>query len=336
MKAKRVTLDDVARAAGVSRATASRALTGSGPVSASVLLRVRTVADQLGFAPNQAARALASKRAHAVALVIPEPNALVLGDPFLGGMITGVSEALRGTDYQLILVIVRPDDEPAKAYRVLQASVDGAIIASHHVTGELESEMSRQTGPLVYVGRPWQQPSAMYVDVDNVTCGRLATQTLLQRGARHIACVAGPADMTPVRDRTEGWRLTLEQAEVTPGPVAHVPFTLSDGVTAMRALLEQDDAIDGVFAQSDMLGAGAVRVLHEAGRVVGKDVFVVGVDDSEVARSTSPRLTSVTNPSAELALRASRMLLRVLDEGADPCSIEPEIIEPRLVIRGSA
>jgi len=298
--------------------------------------RVRAAADELGFSPNQAARALASNKANAVALVMPEPNALVLGDPFLNGMIIGVSEAFRNTDYQLILVIVRPDDEAAKAFRLLQSSVDGAIIVSHHFSGQLEHEMEQQRGPLVYVGRPWSIESAMYVDADNTLCGRLATQQLLRRGARNIACVAGPADMTPVRDRLTGWRDALNEAGVACGPQANVAFTLVAGAEAMEDLLARDPSIDGVFAQSDMLAAGAVRVLQEHGRVVGQDVFVVGVDDSEVARTTTPRLSSVTNPSAELALRASRMLLRVLDDGVGSDAVAPEIVEPRLVVRESA
>jgi len=331
-----VTLDDVARAAGVSRATASRALSGSGPASASVQQKVRAVADDLGFLPNQAARALASNRAHAVALVIPEPNILVLGDPFLGGVISGVSEAFSDTDYQLILVIVRPGDEPSKASRLLRASVDGAIIASHHFMGQLEQEMEQQPGPLVYVGRPGSVDSPVYVDVNNTLGGYLATQQLLRRGARRVACVAGPDDMSPVQDRLSGWRAALDEAGVAPGPVVHVPFTSADGAAAMRRLLDQDDKIDGVFAQSDILAAGAVRVLQEHGRTVGGDVFVVGVDDSEVARTMTPRLSSVTNPSAELALRASRMLLQLIDGGASVASMVPEIVEPRLVQRASA
>jgi len=334
--ADRVTLDDVARVAGVSRATASRALTGSGPASAAVQQRVRAVADQLGFSPNQAARALASNRAHAVALVIPEPNTLVLGDTFLGGVISGVSEAFRDTDYQLILVIVRPDDEPSKASRLLRASVDGAIIASHHFAGQFEQEMERQPGPLVYVGRPGSVESAIYVDVDNARGGYLATRRLLACGARRIACVAGPDDMSPVQDRLNGWKAALDEAGVVPGPLTHVPFTSSAGAKAMDRLLAQDATIDGVFAQSDMLAAGAVRVLQEHGRKVGRDVFVVGVDDSEVARTMTPRLSSVTNPSTELALRASRMLLQLLDDGADAAVMTPEIVEPRLVQRESA
>lgn len=337
MRSKRVTLDDVAKAAGVSRATASRVLTGAGPSSEAVRERVSQAADELGFTPNRAARALASNRAHAVALVITEPNALVLSDPFLGGIIIGVSEAFHDTGYQLILVIVRPDEGWDKAWRLLQSSyVDGAIVVSHHQGGELAQAMSRQSAPMVYVGRPGGIATTLYVDVDNIHSGRLAAERLLTRGATSIACVAGPADMTAATDRLDGWRTALEAAGMAAGSVAHEAFTLPGGASAMRSLLSQSGHIDGVFAQSDLMAAGAIQVLHERGHTVGKDVFVVSCDDSELAKTTMPHLSSVTNPASVLALRASRMLLRVLDDGVDPAEITPEIVIPELVVRESA
>ena len=333
-RAGRVTLDDVASAAGVSRATASRALTGSGPASVEVQTKVRAVADQLGFTPNQAARALASNRAHAVALVIPEPNALVLSDPFLIGTISGMSEAFHATDYQLILVIVRPDDSPDKALRLLNPSyVDGAIIVSHHRSGHLEQLIGSDPVPTVYVGRPWNLDAAMYVDVNNLMGAELGTRRLIERGAVRIGCIAGPCDMTPVQDRTAGWEAALRQAGLSRGPIAHVPFTLQGGAEAMGQII--DEGVDAVFVQSDLMAVGAIQTLTDAGLTPGEDVLLVGVDDSEFARSTTPRLTSVTNPAAELSRRACCMLLRVIDAGVDPLEIKPEIIEPELVVRES-
>ncbi|MDR0285716.1 MAG: LacI family transcriptional regulator [Propionibacteriaceae bacterium] len=327
-----VTLDDVAASAGVSRATASRALTGSGPASAAVQARVRAAAEHLGFTPNQAARALASNKAHAVALVIPEPNTIILGDPFLQGMIIGVSEAFHPTDYQVILLMVRPDDPPGKVLRLLHRSfVDGAIVVSHHRTGV--ERLSGVGVPLVFVGRPWwMHAEVMYVDVANRAGGALAARRFLDRGASRFACIAGPEDMTPVRDRTAGWRETLVGAGYDPGPVEHAPFTHAGGAESAARLVGY--GADAVFVQSDLMAVGALRAFTEAGVRVGTDMLMIGVDDSEFARSTSPRLTSVTNPAADLSLRAARMLLGVLDFGR--CPVTPEIIQPELVVRESA
>ena len=334
-----VRLDDVAREAGVSRATASRALTGAGPVSALTRETVRAAAKTLGFAPNQAARTLAGRKTEAIALVIPEPDALVLADPFLTGMITGVSEAFHPTPYQLILVIVRPDEPTSKNARVLRPDyVDGAIIASHHRSGMISQTLTANDVPTVYVGRPWVRAgkSVMYVDVDNRLGGRLATQRLLGVGATRVACLAGPSDMTPVTDRTTGWHDALDAAGQVGGPLEHAPFTLQGGIAAMQAILARDPGVDAVFAQSDLLAVGAMQALAEAGRGVPGDVKVVGMDDAAVARAAVPPLTSVTNPAAELAVRACQMLMKVITEGADPHTLEPEILIPELVVRQSA
>jgi DNA-binding LacI/PurR family transcriptional regulator len=334
------TLDDVAKAAGVSRASASRALNGSGPVSDKTRQKVMDAANRLGFVANQAAQALARSKANAIALVIPEPSTLAISDPFLGGTIIGISEAFHPTDYQMVLIIQRPDESPERATRLLRPGyVDGAVVVSHHRTGHLQSPGQKPLVPEVFVGKPWptpEHPNPLYVDVDNVQVGKLATERLIQSGARNIACVAGPEDMTPVDARTTGWRLALEAAGLRPGPIVHHDFTLQSGVAAMREILATDPTIDGLFAQSDVLGAGAIQVMNDVGITVPDQVKLVAVDDSEIALSTTPRLTSVTNPSRTLALEAARLLLEVLDNGTDPDTQSPVIIEPRLVVRQSA
>ena len=372
----RVTLDDVAGVAGVSRATASRALTGSGSVSQATREKVQAAAGRLAFTPHQAARALASSQTQAIALVIPEPDAFVLADPFLSGVIMGVSETFHATRYQMILVIARPDDPVTKVSRVLRPDyVDGAIVVSQHGTGHLSRVIAANEVPVVFVGRPWDEavsPAApgtgpepgggadapdapparavaaepgdgvtraastrWYVDVDNRRVGQLATRHLVARGARRIACIAGPADMTPVQDRSRGWRETLEAAGLEPGPVTHAPFTFRDGEASLHRILATDPAVDAIFAQSDLMAAGAMRALAAAGIAVPDQMRVVGVDDTEISRATSPTLTTVTNPAGELSCRASRMLLRVLGRD-DATAIGPEIIVPHLVVRESA
>jgi DNA-binding LacI/PurR family transcriptional regulator len=338
-------------------------LNGRGQASADAVARVRRAAAELGFTPNQAARALASQRTYAIALVIPEPVTLVLGDPYLQETIAGLSEAFRGTDYQVVLVIVRPDEPAAKALRVIrQGMVDGAIVVSHHGPGlggvgegagvadgakaaglanQVADEAAEGVGvlhgvPAVYIGRPWQAPPAMYVAMDDRVAGRLATARLVQRGAKRIACVAGSADMTAVQDRAQGWQEVLTEAGLEPGPVEYAAFTMEAGALAMERILQAYPQVEAVFAQSDLLALGAMRVLAKAGRAVPGDVAVAAVDNSAVAAAASPPLTSVTNPAAALAARAARMLLRVLDGGEPPETQTPEIETPELIIRESA
>ncbi|MCL2472006.1 MAG: LacI family transcriptional regulator [Propionibacteriaceae bacterium] len=340
-RVERVTLDDVAASAGVSRATASRALTGSGPASAAVQERVKAAAEQLGFTPNQAAQALASKRApasdktRAIALVIPEPTAQDMTDRFVTGMIAGMAEALRSTNFRQLLVVVHPDDPPEKTASLVNPGfVDGAIVLSHQLTVPVDRALDRDIVPTVYVGRPRQrETTVMYVDVDNWLGARQATRRLIERGAKKIGCIAGPSEIPAVQDRTSGWNAGLREAGYEPGPIVSAAFSRAGGAEAMRQML--DNEFDAVFVQSDMMAVGAIQVLTKAGRTVGTDPLIVSFDDSDVARLISPRLTSVTNPPAELSLRASRMLLRVLDSDQEPGVVKPDIITPALVIRES-
>ncbi|MCL2482425.1 MAG: LacI family transcriptional regulator [Propionibacteriaceae bacterium] len=338
---ERVTLDDVAASAGVSRATASRALTGSGPASPAVQERVRAAAEQLGFTPNQAAQALASKRApvagktNTIAMVIPEPSTQDLPDRFVTGMIAGMSEAFRSTDYRLLLVAVHPDDPPEKTASVVNPGfVDGAIVLSHQKMVPGDRALDRDLVPTVFIGRPRQrETNVMYVDVDNWLGARQATRRLIERGAKQIGCIAGPSDMPSVQDRTSGWTAGLREAGYEPGPIASAAFSRAGGAEAMRQLL--DNEFDAIFVQSDVMAVGAIQVLTKAGRTVGTDPLMVSFDDSDIARLISPRLTSVTNPPAELSLRASRMLLRVLDSDQEPGAVKPDIVTPALIIRES-
>jgi DNA-binding LacI/PurR family transcriptional regulator len=314
-------------------------ISGTGHSSAASKEAVEAAVEALGFTPNQAARALASNRAHAVALVIPEPNVLVLADPFLGGIIIGISEAFHQSDYQLILIILRPDEAPDKAMRLLRPGhVDGAVVVSHHRTGPTEAISRDADLPVVYVGRPWAvtSPKSTYVDIDNQATGYLATNHLVTQGRRRIALLSGPPDMTPSRDRTQGYHQALEEAELTPGPSASGAFTYQGGEEAMKQILDSGTRFDAVFAQSDLMASGAMRVMTAAGLQIPSDVAVVGVDDSEIARSTDPLLTSVTNPAAELSLWAARLLLDAIESGPAPLMADPRIITPQLVIRQSA
>ncbi len=337
MQRHRVTLDDVAQTAGVSRATASRALTGAGSVSAATRRKVRSAAESLNFSPHQAARALAGGHAMSIALVIPELGSLILADPFLSLIITGVSEVFHATKYQVILVIVRPDDAPTKVARVLRSDrIDGAIFVSQHGSEQMAAVISATDVPVVYIGRPCDASSQLYVDMDNRLAGKLVTHYLLTTGATRIACVAGPADMTPVQDRTNGWLDALGEAGLAAGPLAHAAFTLHGGEDCMREILEKDRQIDAVFAQSDLMAVGALRTLKNEGYSLPGQVKIIGIDNAEIGYSTVPRLSSVTNPAGELARRASQMLLRVLDGGVDPQRVAPEVIRPELVLRESA
>ncbi|MBC7724792.1 MAG: substrate-binding domain-containing protein, partial [Burkholderiaceae bacterium] len=191
------------------------------------------------------------------------------------------------------------------------------------------------TIPVIFGGRPFhpEQHSNYFVDVDNAAGAALATEHLMARGRRHIATIAGPADMQAAVDRTTGWGKALSAAGLPTGLIAYGDFTMASGATAMRALLERDPHLDGVFAASDLMAIGALAVLRERGIAVPDDVSVVGFDDSPAATSSELQLTTVHQPSTEMGLRMANNLLALLG-GED---VERQSILPtRLVVRDSA
>ena len=331
------TLDEVAREAGVSRATASRAINGGDRVSARAQAAVDTAVRTLGYVPNPAARSLVTRRTDSIAVVVPEPDARVFSDPFFAGTLRGVTQVLTERDLQLVLLLARPGASTARTLRYLTGRhVDGALVVSHHRDDRLAEHLADIGLPCVFGGRPWTGGDRVaYVDVDNTAGERLATQVLVDRGCTRIGTIAGPADMTAAVDRLAGWHEAMAEAGLRADAVAHGAFTEDSGESAARALMERHPDLDGLVVASDLMAVGAMRVLAALGRRVPDDVAVVGFDDLGVAERTSPPLTTVRQPVEEMAARATRLLLDRVDgvAGSDPMRV---VIAPTLVRRASA
>jgi DNA-binding LacI/PurR family transcriptional regulator len=330
------TLKQVAGVAGVSRATASRVFTESPRVSARARRAVERAARQLGYVPNRAARSLRTGRTGLVALVIPEPTARLFSDPLFPRVVRGITEVLAEQDRQLVLLAPQsPADEERLGAYLAAGHVDGALLISLHGGDALPGRLAGRGLPVVVGGRPPVAGPVSYVDVDNVGGALAAVGHLVARGRRRIATVTGPLDMPAAQDRLEGCRRALAAAglHLRPPLEAEGDFSHDGGVAAMRALLARHPDLDAVFAASDLMAAGALQVLREAGRRVPEDVAVVGFDDSPFAASTVPPLSSVRQPIEEWG----REMTRVLGAGIDAERQVPRrvILATELVVRAS-
>ncbi|GAA3659924.1 LacI family transcriptional regulator [Microbacterium marinilacus] len=332
-RAGAATIEEVAARAGVSRSTVSRVLGGGDRVSPQALEAVRHAIAELNYVPNRAARSLASRQTHAVALVVPEDTTRFFGDPFFAAIVTGINARLSRSDHVLNLFIAS-DDPGDKATSYLTAgNVDGALVVSHH-TSDTFVERINQSVPVVFGGRsPRGREDDYYVDVDNVEGGRIATRHLVERGHRRIATIAGPLDMPAGVDRLRGFREVLADAGLAPGPVEDGDFTADGGAAAMRRVLAAGDRPDALFVASDLMARGAIGVLQERGLRVPDDVAIVGFDDSPVATSLPPRLTTVRQPSRDQGEAMTEVLLARL-AGLDPP--HATILQTELLIRDTA
>jgi DNA-binding LacI/PurR family transcriptional regulator len=305
------TLEEVAAAAGVSRSTASRAINGGSRVSPEAQAAVDDAIARLGYTPNRAARSLVTRRSESIGLIVPEPDIRVLSDPFFAYVIRGMNLALKDTDVQLVLLMAQPGESLSRIGKYLgNAHIDGAVVVSHHHEDQLENLIVQSRTPAVFVGRPFLPLKELnVVDTNNLGGGRLATEHLIAQGRRNIAHIAGPTDMTAGEDRATGWRQALEAAGLAPGPMHGGEFTSAMGAYAMERILAEDPTIDAVFAGSDLMASGALRVLEHHGRRVPEDIAIVGYDNLGVAETTEPPLTTVINPVSDMTRWATFELL---------------------------
>ena len=328
-----VTIEEVAAVAGVSRSTVSRVVNGSTAVSPAALASVQRAIAQLNYVPNRAARSLASRQTHAIALIVPEDTSRFFGDPFFAAIVSGINARLTRSDYVLNLFIASDDPGDKTTSYVRSGAVDGAIVVSHHTSDTFVDRIAAAV-PVVYGGRPARERERdYYVDVDNRNGGRVATQHLVAAGRRRIATITGPPTMPAGVDRLAGFRDALAEAGLDGIAVEDGNFTTDGGAAAMRRILDSGAEVDGLFIASDLMARGAMTVLAQRGLRVPDDVAIVGFDDSPVATSVTPQLTTMRQPSLEQGERMAGLLLDIL-AGRTPQHVT--ILETELVVRESA
>lgn len=326
------TLDDVARLAGVSRATVSRVVNGGNLVAPATVEAVNKAIKELGYRPNRAARALVTRRVGAVAVVVPEADERVFSDPFFPQAYHGALTAFSGHDIQVLLAIAEPGKSANGMIRYLDSGhLDGAIVISHH-GGDLPQRLRDISYPVVYVGDPGV-PGLPHAELDHHGAAQRATEHLIAEGCRRLATITGPMDMNAGRERRRGFADAMAAAGLAPQAIVAGDFTVSGGERAAQHILDSGVDLDGLFIASDLMAVGAMRALHHAGLSVPEDVRIVAFDDSPAALQTDPQLTTMTNPASELTRLAGEMLLDLL-AGRAPQS--PAVLTSQLVRRGSA
>jgi DNA-binding LacI/PurR family transcriptional regulator len=317
-QARRSTLKDVARLAGVSPATASMALSGSPRVSEAAKAAVRAAAAQLGYVPHAAGRALRSQRVGAIAVVLPHSSEHVFSHPTLTALLEGIVSVAAENDLSTVLSTSSSEQDEASAYRRLiqGRQADGAIVASASVADANVIELARSGYPLVVVGRLPHLPHVSTVCLDDHHGGEAATRHLVQvHGARRIAHISGPLGHQSAQDKLAGYRAALVADAIAPDPALEVEGDYSDGggYEAVERLFRARTPFDAVFAANDQMALGAAGALRAHGLAVPRDVPLVGYDDILLARYASPALTSVQGDMAAVGALAARRLLSLVE-----------------------
>jgi DNA-binding LacI/PurR family transcriptional regulator len=320
------TLEDVAKVAGVSRATVSRVINGKRKVAPAVQEVVLEAVAETGYVPNRAARSLVTRRTGTVAVVISgadaDPDAEldlsgVFSDPFFGRVVGSLVRTLRPHDVHPVLMFADNAQTRAQVVSYLRfGNADGALLVSTYADDPLPEELLGTGSPIVLFARPGH------------------ANHLLDRGCRKLGVISGPVDVPSARDRLDGFRDAAARRGHAFVPSVEGSFTFESGEAAMTELLAAAPDLDGVFVSNDLMAQGAIHVLQTHGRRVPDDVAIVGFDDSPVAVQTRPRLTTVRQPVEKMAEEMARMLLEQID--ADEPMVRSAIFEPVLVVRDSA
>ncbi|MDT0180119.1 LacI family DNA-binding transcriptional regulator [Microbacterium sp. ARD31] len=330
---RRPTIRDVAAAAGVSRGTVSRVINGGHWVSPDAREAVEEAIRRTGYTANHAARSLATGRAGSLAFLLTEPQHLLFDDPTFALLLRGAAEALSQRSMTLVLLVAGTPAERANVtHFVSTGHVDGVMLISSHESDPLLEELLAAGVPTVACGIPLgHRAEVPTVSVDEIASAREMTRYLRSRGHRRIAMIAGPPDTPGGRYRLVGYRDELGD-DFDPDLVATGDYSHDSGAAAMAQLLERTRDIDAVFAASDRMAAGAIATLRKAGLRVPEDIAVAGFDDSGLAATHEPPLTTMRQPWDRISDEMVGLLLDVI-AGQDP---GPITLPTTLVVRESA
>jgi LacI family transcriptional regulator len=313
-----VTLSDVAQAAGVHPATASRALNPAtrGRVSAATARRVLAAADRLAYQPNSLARGLRTRRSYTVGIMLPD-----LTNPLFPPIVRGVDEVLGPAGYSALVTTTDNDDiREERLFTALRArQADGFIVATAQRAHPLLARLAEAEVPMVLVNRTTDERRIPAVIADEAAGVRAAVAHLVALGHRRIAHLAGPQDLSTGHGRYRAFLDAISDAGLEPGPVAFAEtFTEAAGRIAARDLLAAATRPTAVVAGNDLLAIGLLDKLEEDGLGCPGDVSLVGFNDIPMLSRMSPPLTTVQIPQREIGGEAARLLLELIGEPAPP------------------
>ena len=327
---RKPTIRDVAAVAGVSRGTVSRVINGGHWVSPDARTAVEDAIRSTGFTTNHAARSLATGRAGSLAFLLTEPQHLLFDDPTFALLLRGAAEALTQRSMTLVLLVAGTEAERANVEHFVRAGhVDGVLLISSHESDPLLDRLVAAGVPTVSCGLPLgHQGEISTVSVDETGSARTITRYLLEKGHRRIATIAGPRDTPGGKYRLVGFREELGDA-FDPALVEEGDYSQESGAVAMARLLERAPDLEAVFAASDMMAAGAIQTLRKAGKRVPEDIAVAGFDDSGLAATHEPPLTTMRQPWEQISESMVQLLLDVIGGAPQREIVLPTTLVPR-------
>ena len=312
------TIDQVAKLAGVSRATVSRVMNGSAHVSPERVKAVQRAIKELNFTPNSTARRLAGGKSGLIALLIEESSEEFFTNSFWGEVVKGFSETIREAGMHPLMLIQPKSGTEESLFATLQAGqMDGLAIFGWHKPVKVLEKLLDPKMAVVFGGDFGGSKKYPCVDVDNVRGGYLATQHLIESGCTKILVITGDLTLQSARDRLSGYEKAISEAglKIDEKLIVHGDYTQIKAESIVRQVLRSKRKFDGIFAANDLSAVGAIEMLLQHGVSVPEQVKVIGFDDSPVATNGVLPVTSIRQPIKELGIEVALSLLEILNGG---------------------
>ena len=333
----RVSIKDIARQAGVSHSTVSRALSDSDLVSAQTKARIRHLASEMGYSPDAQARSLVRGRTMTIGVVVT-----IIADPFIAEVVQGIESTALDHNYSVILTSssYEPEREIAAVDMLRSKRVDSVIVTSSRVGAVYLDHLERIDAPIVLINNNREDtgPYTFSITVDNPHGGCEATRHLIESGHRRIAYITGRGDHSSDAGRQEGYRQALAGSGIPFDPALILPGNgRSDGgERALATLIGLDSRPTAVFCYNDMTAIGLIRAAREAGLRIPEDLAVVGFDDIPFAAFAFPPLTTIAQPKFEMGKRAVEMALELLKPSQAGAPASNVVFRGELIVRRSS
>ncbi len=340
----RPTLEHIARAAGVNKSTASRALRGDPAIGNETRQRIQRLAAQLNYVPNASARRLNRAQTDTIALSLRALNLSAGGtDPFLVELLAGITDEAASRHYDVLLTRAEEGDSELNVYKRILGGhhADGFILTDLRPSDPRLDYLSARRYPHVLFGRPAEELRDArrypypWVEVDNRTGARLLMEHLISLGHLRIAFIGGGETYFWERERRTGYRDALEKASIPYDEQLCLLSGLSqeDGYTLTKRLLTQELPPTAIFAISDVLAVGAMRAASDAGRQIGRSFSVMGFDGVGLGTYLTPPLTSLRQPINYVGHMLVQLLVDLL--AGIPLPEQHLLLQPELIVRAS-
>jgi len=326
-----VTIKDIAKVAGVSYATVSRALNDLPEINENTRKRIKEIAKQMGYTPNAVARGLVKKNTNMIALLIPD-----ITNPFYPEVARGVEDFARENGYCVFLCNTNWDEKNEQNYLNIleERRVDGIIIAPVSVDTCNYVSKNKADIPVVYIGNRVDDDNASYVVIDDYKAGYIATEYLIKLGHKNIAFIGGHDKSTSHIDRINGYKHALMEngLETDINSIKGYSFRKESGYGTFLEMVKNRRVPTAIVAENDIIALGIMEAAERHGYEVPKDISIIGMDDIEYGSLPKINLTTVAQPKLEIGQKAAGILLDLISGNADSRKV---ILEPFLIVRGT-